>query len=83
MGALWFIVGLLVLVVGVGTAVMVTYVNRSSASSKREHAYRKAVAALEVRKAKALSVGDAFEVHVAEQEAVALRERYIAGKDLP
>lgn len=82
MGILWFVVGLIILVLLAGGVVFYTYMKSSSQTALREKNYRKQLAAIENRKAKAIMAGDSFESRLADQDAVALRERYIAGKDI-
>lgn len=83
MGALWAVVGILVVVVAIGATVIVRYVTASSRSSSRDVAYKKAMVALENKKARGILEKDDFAVHQADREAVALRDRYVAGKDIP
>lgn len=82
MAVTWVLLSVLALVVAVGSVILVSYVKRSSAADLRERKYRKAVAALEVRKARANASRDVFEMHAVEQESILLRERYIAGKEI-
>lgn len=82
MGVLWFVVGILILVVLVGGGVFYSYMKNTSSTALREKKYRREMVAIENRKAKAILAGDLFEAHVADTDAVSLRERYIAGKDL-
>lgn len=65
-----------------GTVVLVTYLRGSSATALRDRKYKKAVAAIEIKKARAVNAGDSFGEYVANQEAIELRERYIAGKEI-
>ena len=80
MGIVIALLIILGLVVVIGSVVLVTYIRKSSESSARDRAYKKAVAAIEIRKARALNSGDSFDLYAAEQDYVELRERYIAGK---
>ena len=82
MGVLWFVVGIIILVLAVGGVVFYSYMKNSSATAMREKNYRRELAAIENRKAKALLAGDAFKANLADKDAVILRDRYIAGKDV-
>jgi len=75
------VIGLLV--VG-GTAVYLIS-NSTSATKKqnRELEFRKAEKAILLRKQRALSKGDSFEVYAADNDLEALTQRYIAGKEKP
>ncbi|QIG57965.1 hypothetical protein SEA_PAULODIABOLI_281 [Microbacterium phage PauloDiaboli] len=64
-------------------AVFVTnYVMKSSKGNTRDRNFRREMIKLDSREAKALTAGDSFEVHVVNAEREALRQTYIAGKDI-
>lgn len=82
MGALWFVVGLIALIVVIGFVVLMKYTSAASREMRRERQYRRQLASIENKKAKAIFEKDEFTAYQADREAVALRERYIAGKDV-
>ncbi len=77
MGALWFIVGLTFVLAIVATGVVVTYTRKQNALSEYDHEYKTKLRVLENRKAKAINARDDFEAHLADQDAIKLRQRYI------
>jgi type II secretory pathway pseudopilin PulG len=72
-----------VLIIGVTAAVLITRSNASSRKQNRELAFRKAEKAITLRRQKAISAGDSFEVFAADQALETLTQRYIAGKENP
>jgi uncharacterized membrane protein YgaE (UPF0421/DUF939 family) len=71
----------LTLIVVVGAAFMVNYVMSNSRTTKRELDYKRAMVAIESKKAKAIASGDLFDSWQADKEAEELRQRYIGGKE--
>ena len=82
MGALWFVVGLTLIVALTATYIIVKYVRNAEKDQGYERDYKIKLRALENRKAKAINARDDFEAHLADQDAIKLRERYIAREDL-
>ena len=82
MGALWFVVGLTFVVALIGAAVVVHYTKDARREAAYERTYKVKLRELENRKAKAINARDDFESHLADQDAIKLRERYIAKQEL-
>lgn len=72
----------LVVVIVIGGFFLIDYVMKSSKGNTRDRNFRREMVRLDSREAKALTAGDAFEVHVITAEREELRQRYIAGKDI-
>lgn len=82
MGALWFVVGLTFVLALTATAVLIVHTRKQRELSNYDRDYRVKLRELENRKAKAINARDDFEAHLADQDAIALRDRYIAKKEL-
>ena len=80
----FFFVGLVLLaiIVSVGLFVGVNYILSLSKSNIRERDFRREMIKLDSRETKALTAKDDFEVYVISGEREALRQRYVAGKDI-
>jgi len=83
MGAVWFVIILLIVTVGLVSTYLIMQSNANTRARNRELEFKKAEKAILLRKQKALSRGDSFEIHVADSELDTLTARYIAGKDHP
>jgi type II secretory pathway pseudopilin PulG len=77
------LVFLAVVLIGGTAAYLITTSTRNTKKQNRELEFRKAEKAILVRKQKAITSGDSFEVFSADQDLEALAQRYIAGKEKP
>lgn len=82
MAPLWFVVGLTAVVVLIAAGVLVHYTNTRTKEANYERTYKVKMRELENRKAKAINARDDFEAHLADQDAIKLRDRYIAKQEL-
>lgn len=79
---LFIIVGTVVLV-GAAAVYVVTRQRRTSEAVERDLEFKRAMVALENKKAKAISARDQFEEYSADRQMQLLRDAYVAGKDRP
>ena len=84
MGAVWFVIGILILVVAVGGTALYLYLRKQRASAERSQRFKIAVLAQENRRDAALMKDkNSPDAYIAEREILKIKQRYISGETEP